>query len=107
MHGPRFYATILGLQRIRRGPCPVIPNGLLSSIKRRPPTPSAARSSPGSSARSSIAARAGGGDPDKNPSLRKAIDDAKAVNMPADNIKRAIMKGTGQLEGATYEEIVL
>jgi YebC/PmpR family DNA-binding regulatory protein len=52
----------------------------------------------------SMAARAGGGDPDKNPSLRKAITDARAANMPADNIKRAIMKGTGQLEGTTYEE---
>ncbi len=52
----------------------------------------------------SMAARAGGGDPDKNPFLRKAINDARAANMPADNIKRAILKGTGQLEGATYEE---
>jgi YebC/PmpR family DNA-binding regulatory protein len=46
----------------------------------------------------------GGGEPDTNPRLRKAIADAKGVNMPADNIKRAIMKGTGQLEGTTYEE---
>mgnify|MGYP001046126117 CR=1 FL=1 len=53
----------------------------------------------------SIAARAGGGDPDSNARLRKAISDAKAVNMPADNIKRAVMKGTGQLEGSSYEEI--
>jgi len=53
----------------------------------------------------SIAARIGGGEPDTNPRLRKAIADAKAVNMPADNIKRAIMKGTGQLEGVSYEEI--
>jgi len=52
----------------------------------------------------SLVARAGGGDPDKNPGLRNAINDARAANMPADNIKRAIMKGTGQLEGATYEE---
>jgi YebC/PmpR family DNA-binding regulatory protein len=51
-----------------------------------------------------VAARMGGGDPDANPRLRKAIADAKAVNMPNDNIKRAIMKGTGQLEGTTYEE---
>jgi len=51
-----------------------------------------------------VAARIGGGDPDTNPRLRKAISDAKAVNMPSDNIKRAIMKGTGQLEGITYEE---
>jgi len=53
----------------------------------------------------SIAARMDGGDPDVNPRLRKSIADAKAVNMPADNIKRAILKGTGQLEGTTYEEI--
>jgi len=54
----------------------------------------------------SIAARQGGGDAEKNPRLRKAVAEAKAVNMPADNIKRAIMKGTGQLEGAAYEEVV-
>lgn len=54
----------------------------------------------------SVAARTGGDDPDANPRLRKAISEAKAVNMPADNIKRAIMKGTGQLEGTTYEEII-
>jgi YebC/PmpR family DNA-binding regulatory protein len=53
----------------------------------------------------SVAARAGGGDPDTNARLRKAISDSKAVNMPADNIKRAILKGTGQLEGASFEEI--
>ncbi len=52
----------------------------------------------------SIAARMDGGEPDTNPRLRKAIADAKAVNMPADNIKRAIMKGTGQLEGVNYED---
>jgi YebC/PmpR family DNA-binding regulatory protein len=52
-----------------------------------------------------VAARMGGGDPDANPRLRKAISDAKGVNMPADNIKRAIMKGTGELEGVTYDEI--
>jgi YebC/PmpR family DNA-binding regulatory protein len=53
----------------------------------------------------SMAAKAGGGDPDKNARLRKAVNDARAENMPADNIKRAIMKGTGQLEGASYEEV--
>ena len=53
-----------------------------------------------------VAARNAGGDPDMNPRLRKAIQDAKNVNMPADNIKRAVLKGTGQLEGAQYEEIV-
>src|SRR5215510_11283282 len=54
-----------------------------------------------------IAARLGGGDPDSNPRLRTAVDKAKASNMPADNIKRAIQKGTGELEGSTYEEMVL
>src|SRR5438552_5419683 len=52
-----------------------------------------------------IAARAGGGDPGGNPRLRTAIDAAKAENMPGENIDRAIKKGTGQLEGVTYEEI--
>src|SRR6185437_5918898 len=53
----------------------------------------------------SIAAKNGGGDPDSNPRLRGAIVAAKAENMPADNIKRAIQRGTGELEGAAYEEI--
>src|SRR5215471_7479566 len=52
-----------------------------------------------------MAARLGGGDPGGNPRLRKAIDDAKAVNMPADNIKRAVQRGTGELPGVSYEEI--
>ncbi len=52
-----------------------------------------------------MAAREGGGDIDGNPRLRHAVDSAKAVNMPADNIDRAIKKGTGELEGVTYEEI--
>src|SRR5438034_6774548 len=52
-----------------------------------------------------IAARIGGGDPEGNPRLRKAISDAKGVNMPVDNIKRAVMKGTGDLEGGQLEEI--
>jgi YebC/PmpR family DNA-binding regulatory protein len=55
----------------------------------------------------SIAARIGGGDPGSNPRLRTAVDKAKSVNMPADNIKRAIQKGTGELEGSTYEEMTL
>lgn len=53
----------------------------------------------------SIAARQGGGDPAGNPRLRTAIATAKSANMPADNIERAIKKGTGELEGVTYEEI--
>ncbi len=54
----------------------------------------------------SVAARFGGGDPDGNPRLRTAIAAAKAENMPKDNIERAIKKGTGELEGAHYEESV-
>src|SRR5438445_379172 len=54
----------------------------------------------------SMAAKSGG-DPDKNPRLRTAIQAAKAENMPADNIKRAIQRGTGELPGATYEEFML
>src|SRR5208282_6017372 len=52
-----------------------------------------------------IAAKGGGGDPDGNPRLRTAILAAKAENMPQENIKRAIQRGTGELEGANYEEI--
>ena len=52
-----------------------------------------------------IAARNGGGDPNGNPRLRLAIQTAKAANMPADNIKRGIQKGTGELPGVSYEEI--
>src|ERR1700721_3623888 len=52
-----------------------------------------------------IAAKGGGGDPAGNPRLRTAILAAKAENMPADNIKRAIQRGTGELEGLSYEEI--
>src|SRR5206468_5508759 len=54
-----------------------------------------------------IAARIGGGDPNANPRLRTAVLAAKAANMPADNIKRAIQKGTGELEGAAYEDLIL
>lgn len=52
-----------------------------------------------------IAAKMGGGDPEGNPRLRLAIDNAKSANMPADNIERAIKKATGELEGTTYYEI--
>jgi len=52
-----------------------------------------------------IAARAGGGDPEGNPRLRQAMLAARAANMPADNIERAIKRGTGELEGVTYEEV--
>ena len=52
-----------------------------------------------------VAARNGGGDPDMNPRLRTVIAEAKQHNMPADNIKRAIKRGTGEEEGVTYEEV--
>jgi len=52
-----------------------------------------------------VAAREGGGDPDSNPRLRLAMDKANAANVPKDNIERAIKKATGDLEGASYEEL--
>jgi YebC/PmpR family DNA-binding regulatory protein len=52
-----------------------------------------------------VAAKLGGGDPDGNPRLRTAVAKAKSVSMPAENIKRAIQKGTGELPGVSYEEI--
>jgi YebC/PmpR family DNA-binding regulatory protein len=52
-----------------------------------------------------VATRDGGGDPDMNPRLRTVISDAKAANMPADNIKRAIRRGTGEEPGVSYEEV--
>jgi len=52
-----------------------------------------------------VAARSGGGDVDTNPRLRTIVAEAKSVNMPADNIKRAIQRGTGELPGVSYEEI--
>lgn len=52
-----------------------------------------------------VATREGGGDPELNPRLRSAIASAKGQSMPQDNIKRAILRGTGQLEGETFEEI--
>jgi len=53
-----------------------------------------------------VAAKLGGGDPDGNPRLRTAIEKAKEANMPQENLKRAIQKGTGELPGVTYEEII-
>jgi len=53
----------------------------------------------------SVAARMGGGDVDSNPRLRAAVQSAKGANMPQDNIKRAIMKGTGELPGQSYESV--
>lgn len=53
-----------------------------------------------------IAARAGGGDPETNPRLRTALLNARAANMPMRNIENAILKGTGELPGVVYEEVV-
>ena len=52
-----------------------------------------------------VSAREAGGDPDSNPRLRSAVAAAKAANMPADNIKRAIQRGTGEIPGVVYEEV--
>jgi YebC/PmpR family DNA-binding regulatory protein len=52
-----------------------------------------------------VAAREGGGEPEFNPRLRLAVDTAKSENMPQDNIERAIKRGTGELEGASYEDV--
>ena len=53
-----------------------------------------------------VAARSGGGDPAMNLALRYAINDAKSVSMPKDNIERAIKKGTGELDGGNFDEIL-
>ena len=52
-----------------------------------------------------VAAKLGGGDPDANARLRMAIENARSVSMPVDNIKRAILRGTGELEGVSYEDV--
>lgn len=52
-----------------------------------------------------VAAKNGGGDPNANPRLRLALDKAREANMPKDNVERAIKRGTGELEGVTYEEV--
>jgi YebC/PmpR family DNA-binding regulatory protein len=54
----------------------------------------------------SIAARMGGGDPEGNPRLRTAVNAARAANMPKDNVEKAIKRGTGEIEGVNYEEII-
>ncbi|PJA95358.1 MAG: YebC/PmpR family DNA-binding transcriptional regulator [Ignavibacteriales bacterium CG_4_9_14_3_um_filter_34_10] len=53
-----------------------------------------------------VAAKMGGGDPDANPRLRLVVDNAKAANMPAENVERAIKKATGELEGVSYSEMI-
>ena len=53
----------------------------------------------------SVAAKQGGGNPEHNPRLRKAIEDAREANMPQENVKKAVQKGTGEIPGVNYEEI--
>ena len=53
-----------------------------------------------------VAAREGGGDPEKNPRLRAAIERAREANMPKDTMEKAIKRGTGELEGVNYEEVI-
>ena len=79
-----------------------------STIKRKKGAKDAARSKVFSKLikEITVAARMGGGDVDGNPRLRLAVGKAREANMPQDNIKRAIQKGTGELEGVAYEEIV-
>src|ERR1041385_5212825 len=84
--------------------CLDIPSGARSNIKKGPRTPSAANFLP-SSSRKLPSRRARGGDVKGNPRLRTAVATAKANSMPNDNIDRAIKKGTGELEGAAYEEV--
>ena len=85
--------------------CQAIPSGIRSSTRRVLPTPSAAICLRGSSRSSPWLLGDGGGDPDSNPRLRTVIADAKAANMPAENIKRAIRRGTGEEPGVSYEEV--
>jgi len=79
-----------------------------STIKRKKGAKDAARSKVFSKLikEVTVAARLGGGDLNGNPRLRLAVGKARAANMPADNIKRAIQKGTGELEGVHYDEIL-
>ena len=85
--------------------CQGIQNGIRLSTKKARLTPSAESFSK-LIKELTIAARTGGsGDPNQNPRLRKAVNDAKAANMPNDTIDRAIKRGTGELEGVNYEEI--
>ena len=90
--------------RERRPRCPGIASGRRSSTRRAPPTRSAASSSRSSRARSSSPREEGGADPAANLALQNAIEKARSYSMPNDTIERAIKKGTGELEGESYEE---
>ena len=104
--GPRAGARLHARQRAGEGPCPDTPSG--HTIKHKKGALDAKRGKLFTKIirEMTIAARIGGGDPDANPRLRTAVDKAKGSNMPADNITRAIKKGTGELEGTTYEDMV-
>ena len=95
----RFSRLFLGVLT-----CPAIPSGPRSSTRRAPLDAKRGKIFTRLIKELTVAARAGGGDPDMNPRLRTIIADAKAANMPADNIKRAIRRGTGEEPGVSYEE---
>ena len=84
--------------------CPAIQSGPRSSTRRAPLDAKRGKIFSRIIKELTVAARGGGGDPDMNPRLRTVIADAKAENMPADNIKRAIRRGTGEEPGVSYEE---
>jgi len=85
--------------------CLGIQSGPRSSTRKRPPTRKRGRAFTRIIREITIAARIGGGDPNSNPRLRSAILAGKNENMPGENIERAILRGTGQLEGEQYEEV--
>ena len=85
--------------------CQAIPSGTQSSIRRAPLDAKRGKIFTRIIKELSVAARAGGGDVDMNPRLRTIVADAKANNMPRENIERAIRRGTGEEPGVSYEEI--
>ena len=82
-----------------------IPSGIPSSTPRVRPTPRAGSCSPRLARQIEVAARQGGGDIEGNPTLRTMVQKARDASMPKDNIERAIKRGTGELEGVTYEQV--
>src|ERR1044071_201378 len=83
----------------RRNRCPATPSRTPANAKRGKPFTKLIKDL-------TVAARMGGGEPANNPRLRKAIADAKKESMPGDTIKNAVKRGTGEIEGAAYEEIL-
>ena len=96
----RFLVVFIGVPA-----CPAIPSGTPSSTRRAPLDAKRGKIFTRIIKELTVAARNGGGDPDMNPRLRTIIADAKAANMPRENIERAIRRGTGEEPGVTYEEI--